>query len=289
LGTDSETDAVEQAVKLAKERAAAGANHPVCATGKCPDSGGPDCSALWNRVNAERNAVINSSQDVEVRNRHISAAYASMYQRQPKFQWIGLASIVSKQAGCAMQVADADNHWYKFGVPGVAKEALAETNKVIFATIFPMMRFYELSDLKTLIACSSDPNGKKLVPDNVVKAITKIDKGDAQSVREGSDLIASYEQEDIVQREIYSNKTYRLMFEMNEQMAKSGVGRSLGARPAELPLSSKCNEGKNIPFDGSIANADDRVAYYKKLMDQFTNLDVKDRNAIIEDIKKQGQ
>ena len=56
------------------------------------------CADAWNGVMAETSSVIKASSPEE-RNKKISAAYAEMNLRRPDLQWIGLAAIVSRQAG----------------------------------------------------------------------------------------------------------------------------------------------------------------------------------------------
>ncbi len=65
------------------------------------------CGDAWAAIDAEVEAVLAHGGDADpiTRNRHISAAYAQLYRREPSLTWGGLAAIVSRQAGCAMDDA----------------------------------------------------------------------------------------------------------------------------------------------------------------------------------------
>lgn len=271
---------------------AAAQNQPAKPVGStkqpCPQK---TCSALWDDANKQTHDISSISQPQD-RNKKISAAYAQLYQQDHKLAWVGLASIVSRQAGCAMTLAkDASGSWIpmKSGPAGTAYKALGETNQEIFADIYPVALFYEKNGLQKLKDCAVDEKGVRHASPKLVDGLTKIDKGDPASVREGSDEIANYEQRDVIQDKIYSNQEYKDAFEKNEWWAKRPLGRMMGARPTELPLSSDCTDQGNVPFDGSISNPNDRVAYYQKLMDGFQAQSPATQNQIMQSIENQGK
>ena len=255
-----------------------------CITAPCP----PSCAEKWRDVEAETAQAVQSA-DPLVRNRKISAAYASMNIRRPDMQWIGLASIVSRQAGCAMEYADDKAQSWNPLVSdpaSVAKQALAETNKLIYQDMYPVMRFFEKHGAAELESCqSARPSGKAIDP-QLMGAAKAIARGD---VRTASDAIANYEQTDIVQTQIYSNKAYKETFHSNEYWSGKAVGRFFGARKAEIPLSSDCATGSEVPFAGSISNTADRIAYYEKLMNQFQKNGAAWRYETLSEIVRQGR
>lgn len=272
---------LETAGKAANKRAAA---TPGDIVAPCPAT----CADRWRDVDAEAAQAVKSDDPLE-RNKKISTAYAGMNLRRPDLQWIGLAAVVSRQAGCAMQYADEKgNNWNPLvSTPAkVAKQALAETNKLIFSDIYPAMRFYERFGGTALDACKDERPSGEPVPTQLLQATRAIDAGDTQGA---SDQIAIYEQKTIVQTRIYNRATYRETFESNERWAKQSIGRYFGARPAEIPLSSTCTKGNEVPFSGSIGNADDRVGYYQALTKAFNDKPAGWREETMSSIIANGQ
>lgn len=247
-----------------------------------------NCAQAWQEVDEETRQIAASSNPNE-RNRKISAAYAAMNLRRPDMEWIGLAAIVSRQAGCAMDHADQA---MKSPIPlvsgpaTVAKDALGQTNKLTFTDIYPVMRFYEKHGSDSLERCKDErPSGQPLPP-ALLKATKAIDAGDLKTA---SDLIANFEQKDIVQSRIYNQKRFKEVFEQNEFWADTMLGRYFGAKPAEIAMSSRCNGGGEIPLKGSIGNADDRVSCYETLMRHFRDKGEAWRNQTMTDIVQQGR
>ena len=251
---------------------AAGQTQPPTSVGgtkqPCPKK---TCSALWDQVSKETHDI-DSIQNPQERNRKISAAYAKLYEQDNKLAWVGLASVVSRQAGCAMQEAkDASGSWIpmKSGPAGTAFHALGDANQKIFSDIYPVTLFYEKNGLAKLKECQVDEKGVRHASPKLVDGLTLVDKGDPADIRAGSDKIANYEQRDVIQDQVYSNQEYKDAFEKNEWWAKRPLGRWMGAKPTELPLSSDCTDQGNIPFEGSISDPNARVNYYNKLMNGF--------------------
>ena len=250
----------------------------------------PECAAMWGEIDKEVKATTSSNDPFE-RNRKISAAYAGMYERRPDYQWIGLASVVSRQAGCAMVEAKGASSSIlpmKSGPAATAFDALQKTNKSIYEDIYPGMRFAEKYGLAKLKQCNTGPDGKPKVAPKVMDALEDIEKGTPESLRGAADKIANYEQRDIVQDRIYANSAYKEAFAKNEYWADTWLGRQMGAKRPELPLSPDCG-GTAVPFQGSILNAEDRVKYYGKLMDTFRGKDPAWTKGAMDAIIKQGQ
>jgi hypothetical protein len=242
------------------------------------------CSEKWAEIQMEVDDAVKPATP-EARNRNISAAYAGMNQRNPKLQWIGLAAIVSRQAGCAMDEASDVSMPVAKGYAQTAKQALAETNVLIFSDIYPVMRFYEKHGTKALKQCSHSRPGKEPdVPSQLMEAIELQDDGDAKGA---ADKIAEYEQVEIVQTRIYNQREYKKAFDTNETAAKWWVGRLFGARKAEVAISSGCGDTPPVPLKGSIGSSSDRVNYYKTLITEFNGKGEDWRSKTMESIMRQ--
>lgn len=255
-----------------------------------PPLTGLECVAMWRDINKKVSDILSIS-DPQERNRKISAAYAAMCQKCPQYQWICLAAIVSRQAGCAMQQAkDASNSWlpWKSDPARTAFNALADANKDIFQTIYPGMAFACQNGLDALKQCNTHVDGQTIVPPKIMDALDDYAKGTPEGIRAGSDKIAQYEQQDIVQDQVYADPAVREAFKSNEKWVNYRIGRALGATKPELPLSSDCS-GTPVPFSGSILNPADRVAYYQKLMDQFQGKGAAWQAQTMKNIIQQGQ
>lgn len=229
------------------------------------------CADLWKQVDSDTKAIAEVKDPVE-RNRKISATYSKLYQQNNRLAWVGLAAIVSRQAGCSMKIAhEASKSWIpmKSQPAAAAFDALGKTNQAIFDDIYPVSRFYQRSGLQKLEECAVDENGIRHASPKLVDAMKDIDKGTDETIRSGSDKIANYEQRDIIQDQIYSQQAFKEAFEKNEWWTKRRLGRWMGARRTELPLSSECTDHDPVRLEGSITDPDARVAYYNQLMDRF--------------------
>jgi len=64
------------------------------------------CQCLWRACQQEAEKVVAPEgvliADPVARNRAINAAYARLWQHDPRFQWAGLAAFASKQVGCGL-------------------------------------------------------------------------------------------------------------------------------------------------------------------------------------------
>ncbi len=252
--------------------------------------GAVPCGDAWAAVNLETLRILNEGGDADLveRNRHISATYASLYQRRPELRWSGLAAITSTNAGCAMREAREMADAWRPGFAGpddaaVAYRGLADTNELVFAEIYPVMRFYDRFGMEGVRKCGaarppeplsarSDrvrPPPHRGIPRGLARALESVSRG-GSGVRRGANRIAVHEQVDMVQNQIYTDATVRDAFERNQWWSERRLGRLAGARPIEIRLSDQCTgPGRVIRMDGDITNAQDRVTFYHKLMDVF--------------------
>jgi len=281
----ADTERLRQAHEAAMQKSGAtvGETKQDCPYQKCGD--------LWKGVHQETDKIGNLNDPFE-RNRKISAAYAKLYEDDTRLEWVGVAAIVSRQAGCAMNLAKEASGSVlpmKSGPASTALEALGKTNQAIFQDIYPVAVFYQKYGAKKLEQCAVDENGVHQASPKLVDAIKDIDSGTPEGLRTGSDKIANYEQRDIIQDHIYSKQEYKDAFEKNERWAKRPLGRWFGARPTQLPLSSECTDKDPVPFNGSITDPDARVAYYSKLMDTFQGQTPQWRTKTMESIGQLGR
>jgi len=229
-----------------------------------------DCAAAWKQIDKEKNEILKNPDPIE-RNKHVTAAYAKLYNDKPEMKWSGLAAIVSRQAGCAMEEAKSrTGQWIGGSDAKTAYDALAKANKSIFEDIYPNMRFYTKYGLEGIKRCGNTPGHE--VPEDLKEAFEKIDQG---KIREGSDDIANYEQTKVVQAKVYSDPKVKETFGKNQYWANSrvsGIAGWFGARKPEIPLSADCKGGKPVPFVGDINNPLDRVKYYHSLMKELDTL-----------------
>ncbi len=136
--------------------------------------------------------------------------------------------------------------------------ALGDANKAIFGDIYPMAAYrarYGYEDMKKCYASEG-----KTIPDPMVKGFDYLAQG---NLKKASDNIAWYEQTEVVQPvyDEYSGTFWAM--EKASDLKKLESGKNL----YDIPLSTTCGDPDTIPFIGSISNADDRVEYYKTLMD----------------------
>jgi hypothetical protein len=254
---------------------------------------GGTCAGGWNAVNAERDRVLRSggpNDNAIQRNGAISAAYAQYAQRNPANEWAGIASIVSRQARCAMEHArdtmgPLNYDYYYRQVPEMSRDmpvfpppaptpgpvalgamgaydALAETNTVIFSDIYPVLRFDEVYGADALDRCAARrPDGPV---NRVVRQALRQSTSPNLGLRaEAGVQLANYEQREIVQSRVLNGWVTRQLFDTNQTMADTRAGQWLGARKPEVALSAGCDDGTpTLPFSGKFTDPDARVRYY---------------------------
>jgi hypothetical protein len=269
-----------------------------------------DCGRIWDEAHAATRAVLARGGDANPleRNRHISAAYAELYQDKPELLWSGLAAITSAQAGCAMQqaapIARMEGVGERANVPvtpsapetagtglGVAvwdragREAAtvargtADTNELIFEDIYPAMHAYRAHGVgavtgppETPGGCGgpATPGGPPRVPRPLQLAFARVER----QPRTAADLMAEYAQT-MVQSRLYDRRP-ELTAAMRDVQRYAGMpvvgwlgGALFGLRKPEIPVSAACSGDAPVPLDGDITVVQDRVDYYAKLMDEM--------------------
>lgn len=211
------------------------------------------------------------------RNAAITSAYDKLARDMPENDWVRLASYVSVQGGCAMQVTQGRNlpyvpGWAEGAVPRTLSrvlvnpekslDALGDANLTIFSSIYPANRMVANCGYKKFKECVA--SGEITVNDKIVKALDKMEKGDK---RGAANLIAEHEQREIVQP-VYDRwkDTFADM--------KNAEGWIPGDQTS-IPVAKTCTRDNLVPLSGDISNPQDRVNYYGKLIDEMYRIEGK--------------
>jgi hypothetical protein len=244
------------------------------------------CTDIWLRCQQEAEAIIAPDgtliADRSLRNQRISAAYASLWLRNNRFQWAGFAAFASKQVGCSMlnavQIMDrsADQVGENGGSDGLSwafrtmlpavvhigagylRGRLSLGNLSVFLDIYPLHRFYELRGLEHLKACIGERQSIKEqvrwpVTDDVLpfgKAFRQI--ADGFTLIERGDLLGSvrqlayHEQVNVLQRVMYEDRLTRLALDAN-QLAWISEIPGADFNEIQVTLASQC-AAKPSPF-----------------------------------------
>jgi hypothetical protein len=235
-------------------------------------------ASLWLRCQQEAEAIIAPDgkliQDFALRNQRISAAYASLWLRNNRFQWPGLAAFASKQVGCGMLNAlhimertdeeisrngsDGFDWVFKNSLPAVVhlgagymRGRLSLGNMSVFLDIYPLHRFYELCGLEQLKAHIGErqsikdkvkwPVRDEVLPfgkvfPEIVEGFTAIEQNDLLgSVR----LLAYHEQVNVLQRVMYDDALTRAAIDAN-QLAWASELPGGDFNEIQLTLAAQC-------------------------------------------------
>lgn len=227
--------------------------------GTCPDT----CEEAAAQVQDEVNRIKRIDDPIE-RNVAITGAYERLARDMPQNDWVRLASYVSVQGGCAMKQAASlkarilPNAW--ISSPKML-DALKDANTTIFESIYPVNRFVANCGLAKLRECAAA--GAITVPRPLMAAIEQMEAG---NTRRAADIIAQYEQVDVVQR-VYDRHPTAF-----EDMAQGEA--VLPGDQTSIPVAKTCTRDNLVPIGNrNIANAQDRVAYYGDLMDRMLRIE----------------
>ncbi len=150
----------------------------------------------------------------------------------------------------------------------MADRALANTNREIFADVFPVLRFHEEYGSAALARCGGarvDLGGRpRPVAARVRRALTLAESRDPDDRADAGALFARHEQGEIVESRIMSDAATRVVFKVNQLMGGNAVGRAFGARPPEVAVTAGCGDGTPaVPFRGDFTDPARRIAYYQ--------------------------
>ncbi len=259
-----------------------------------------ECQKLWAAYQAEAEALIApAGDDHRQRNHIINGAYASLFQKNPKFVWAGLGAYASKQVGCAMdhsrRVMAVGPTDLQRGIAAYTYHQLGEGNKNLFLDVYPQHRFYEEHGWAKFQQCAGEkvpPVGGAML--DAFEALDRYERtGDPKYLEDHLEAVAYHEQVFILQRGIYNDETMRRILDANEgNMTDAGDNAIPGVRvregivmpkelvelgggkPADVVMSSECSDStpgqkKTIPFNPSDPNRnlydmDDRMEWIMK-------------------------
>ncbi|MCU0627809.1 MAG: hypothetical protein MUF21_15250 [Gemmatimonadaceae bacterium] len=173
--------------------------------------------------------------------------------------------------------------------------ALYDTNREIFADIYPALAMYKRHGLTGVLGGPGQCGGMRpdrVMPEELQLALKELDEG---NVGDGSLLIAQYEQIRIVQERIYDDPARPLVkpaMRLNQAIAADPLLRRparllFGVAPPEVALSTECGDGTpGVSFPGDITVARDRVRYFERLNDAFASKPASWRRAALERIMR---
>lgn len=231
----------------------------------CDPVAGCECSCDkgWADVQDEVNQALRSDDPLE-RNRQITAAYDRLAQADPRNIWVRLASYVSVQGGCAMQLTQgwgaATADWVPFlGFdPEESLDALQDANRTIFSSIYPVVRFAQKCGAAQLRKCVE--SGAFEAHEDLLKAMELVEQG---RLREASDLIAYHEQVRIVQP-VYERHKDAFAGMSNADMIDVFNDRT------SIPIAKTCTRDGLVEIGSlDIRKPLDRVKYYERLIERM--------------------
>jgi hypothetical protein len=256
-------------------------------------------AALWLRCQQEAEAIVAPTgeliADRALRNQRISAAYASLWLRNNRFQWAALAAFASKQVGCGMlnavQIMDrsedrigADREpdgfdWlFQKMLPAVVhvgagylRGRASLGNMAVFLDIYPLHRFYELRGLEAFKAGLNERQSIKdqarwPVKDEILpfaKIFRQI--ADGFTLVERNDLLGSvrqlayHEQVNVLQPVMYDDTLMRLALDAN-QLAWASDMPGADFNEIQVTLAAQC-AAKPSPVTAWFSNATDAHLY----------------------------
>jgi hypothetical protein len=240
--------------------------------GSCPSN----CREAMQMVQDEVNRISRLPGPVE-RNVAITSAYDKLAQDMPENDWVRLASYVSVQGGCAMGVTQGRNlpyvpEWAEGGVPKFfsralvspekSLDALGDANLTIFSSIYPPNRMAANCGYQKFKECVA--SGEISVDKEIVTALDVMNQGDK---RGAADLIADYEQRQVVQ------PVYERWEDTFSDMKKADSW--IPGDQTSIPIAKSCTRDNLVPLDGDISNPQDRVDYYGKLIEEMYRVEGK--------------
>ena len=266
--------------------------------------------AAVDETKAKATKAMDDARQAVAENVEMAKKYAELYQNDAKQAWAGLQSVMAQQNGCLLKeaagladkaagaagglmdsaVAKAGQAADKAGqaaddAQNFAKDkanALAETAKQTFDSLYPPTKFFEDNGLDKLKECGSIP-GRPEVPAALTDAFEQIDKGTDEAIRQGSDMIAQVQQNEIIEKAIYEAERYR---DEGMQELAATADKLKSDLANAIPMASSCG-GLPIPFDGSPLDPGAMEQYYHKLMNEFEKMGKDAKDKMIDEIANQ--
>jgi hypothetical protein len=265
-----------------------------------PVKGGDlDCEAMWREVEKEVDNVLANGGDADpiTRNQAITKAYARMYTENPELKWAGMGAFVSRNVGCHMKGAkDKFDNLIQSPTDLLAKSAfrgLANGNKKIFKDIYSQLLFYSKFGNEVFQKCVDACQ----VPHDLKDAFNLFDQGRKlldqgrepwrgvpfltpqqsieqaqQRIEKATLLVAKQEQAGTLEKLMQDAFFFNLTLRANSVASGNPIGRFLGAKKQDVFLSSSCDHGPKVPFNGAMVEKDDRLSMAKGISRAFDQL-----------------
>lgn len=214
-------------------------------------------------------------EDALLRNRRVSAAYASLWLHDRRFQWAGLAAFASRQVGCgllhmaqsmrrlgdgirASHTADGFEWLYKIMIPaivgtgaGYLRGQLSLGNLAVFLDVYPLHRFYArhgLAHMREALPARAAIADRVHWPVSAQvlafgKPFREIVEGfalvDAGQLDASVLKLAWHEQVNVLQPVLYDDPKTRLALDANQLGAATGAAGSF--ETIELAFAPGCS------------------------------------------------
>jgi hypothetical protein len=226
---------------------------------RCPN----DCKEALAMANEEVDLMRRIADPVQ-RNIGITSAYQALGRQMPNNWWVRLAGYVSVQGGCAMKRTlawDAQTVGRAVVNPEQAYAALGDANLTIFESVYPPNKFMNACGYARLKECVE--RGEIKVNKKIMDALAQIDAG---NLRAGANILADHEQRDVVQP-VYE----RHAATFGDLATAEGL---LPGDQTSIPIAYECTRIGLVPIGRlNIADPNDRVTYYGRLMDRMMELE----------------
>lgn len=226
---------------------------------RCPNN----CAEAMAMANSEVNLMRRISNPIQ-RNIGITRSYQELGEAMPDNWWVRLAGYVSVQGGCAMrrtQDWDAQTIGRAVVNPERALAALGDANITIFESVFPPNKFMHECGYARLKECVE--SGEIEVDEDIMRGLEQIDQGNLQA---GSDILAEHEQVEVVQQ----------VYDRHAEVFND-LGTAEAIMPGDqtsIPIADHCTRDDLVSLgDLDIANPQDRVTYYGRLIKRLKELE----------------
>ncbi len=252
------------------------------------------CKKLWEKYQDEAQAMIApAGSDHRQRNHIINGAYASLYQSDRRFTWMGLGGYASKQVGCAMdqslEVVRKGPTEPQRAIALYTYDQLGQDNMRLFLDVYPQYRFYQEQGWQRFKECAGErvpPVGGAML--DAFEAIERFNRtGDKRYLDDHLESVAYHEQVFILQRNVYNDPLMRPILDANEGNLKDAAPDFVpdeaiptapkvlvelgGGKPADVVMTSECTDTtagqkKTVPFNRGAPNRqlhdmDDRMKW----------------------------
>jgi hypothetical protein len=222
-------------------------------------------------------------EDFMARNRRITQAYARLFLQHRSFRFLGAAIFGSKQVGCGLD--EAKKFFGKFTSKILSGPVVHEASDIaqltfvllnkgnveVFKDVYPLHLFYHKYGRRRLKECTP-PNFKaRHVPRAFRRAFRELDAG---CTRRANVRLLRYEQQRVLQKQVFNNRKLRAILIGNELVTQlPRLADLIGLRGLKSVLSSDCDEGPTVDYKGiDPAPFEHRWPFAKRVIGKFNEL-----------------